>query len=270
MGDAPTPTIAIVSALSLVAGPLLCISAVRFVVARRSESRLLLLGVIPLALTSISIQLVAATMSIVAGFRAIGEQQSTGIKFVTSVFASASSALLWRFVEVGVCVAVATILAQWVGNRRQDKEEGGSLLYSATAIAVSAAALVAVVALVWFYHDVVELSMVIADPRRAPEATAQLGNLGLSGIAAMLGRRLIMLAWGGLGMTLCLIGIGVYCLRAEERRGFLGSIVVAVLALAWCATSISVERSAQVYLQEVGSNSGSGHAIYHAYSRSLI
>src|SRR5258708_7776810 len=98
LGDAPTPTIAIVSALSLVAGPLLCISAVRFVVARRSESRLLLLGVIPLALTSISIQLVAATMSIVAGFRAIGEQQSTGIKFVTSVFASASSALLWRFV----------------------------------------------------------------------------------------------------------------------------------------------------------------------------
>lgn len=268
LGGAATPAIAIVSALSLVAGPLLCILAVTSVVARRRES--LLLGVIPLALTSISIQLVAAAMSIVSGFGAIGEQESTGIKFVTSIFASASSAMLWRFVEVGVCVAVATVFAQWVRNKTQDKEQGRPLLYSATAIAGAAAALVAVVALVWFYHDVVELSMVIADPRRAPEATAQLGNLGLSGVATMLSRRLITLAWGGLGMTLCLIGIGVYCLHAEQRKGFRGAIVVAVLALAWCATSISVERSAQAYLQEVGSKSGSGHTIYHTYSRSLI
>src|SRR5258708_37872244 len=104
--------------------------------------------------------------------------------------------------------------------------------------------------------------MVIADPRRAPEATAQLGNLGLSGIAAMLGRRLIMLAWGGLGMTLCLIGIGVYCLRAEERRGLRGSIVVTAFALARVGPSISVERSAPGVLQGVGINSGSGAALY--------
>lgn len=245
--------------------------AVWFSVARRRKQRPLVLGVIPLALTSISIQVIAATLIIISGFGGIAEQKSTGLVAVTSIFTAATSPLLWRFVEVAACVMIASIITPWV-QRQQRKELRGPLMHPLTTIAWSAAALVSVICLVWFYRDIVELCMMLVDRCRVAEATAELGDLGIADVSAMLSSRMVILASGASVITFCLIGIGFRCLHAEKRTkwGVAGSIAIAVVAVAWCGMSVSVESRAQIYLEGIGQGSSHAQQIYHAYSRTMI
>jgi biopolymer transport protein ExbD len=266
-----TPIITILSIVSFVAGPLLCILAILFSVARRRKSRPLALAVIPLALTSVSIQLTATALKILSGFNAIAEEKIAGVAGVAWIFTGADSPLLWRFVEVAVCVAIASIIALRVRSQ-QVKELQSSVMPSLRTIAWSAAALVSVVALVWFHHDIVELSMLLLDPCRATEARTKLGNLAIADASAILSSRIVILAAAAPVVTFCLIGIGFHCLHVERRTewGTLGSIVVAIVALAWCGMSVLAESRAQNYLQALGQGSGEAHQIYHNYFRSVI
>jgi biopolymer transport protein ExbD len=256
------------TALSILAAPLLCILAVSFVVTQRRKPGLVLIAIIPLALTSVSIQLGVASITVVDGFRDMG-----GMAAVASIFASVASPLLWRFVEAGLCVAVAMAIAPWVESRWREKEARESPPGLAAMIVWPASALVAVAALVWFYHDIVDWLMVIVDPCRTDEALSEFGSsLGLGRMAAMLSRRLVLLQWSAPIITLCLLGIGFYCLRAERRtrRGFAASMIVAGLALVWCSVSAFAEWSALSYLQGPVLTASAAHPIYHKFSRSPI
>jgi TonB family protein len=269
--DATTPIVAILSILSFVVGPLLCARAVWFSVVRRRKPGPLILAVIPLALTSVSIQLTAATLMIVSGFGGMAQQKSTGAVAVSSVLTAATAPLLWRFVEVAACILIASPVVLWL-HTQDGKELRETLNHSSTTIALSAATLVSVICLVWFYRDIVELCTMLIDPCRVAEARAELGDLGIPDVAAMLSSRLVIFSAFASLITFCMIGIGFRCLQTEEQTewGIVESMSVAIVALAWCGISISTESRAQVYLTGIAEGSSRPTHIYHTYSRTMI
>ncbi len=230
-----------------------------------------MLAVIPLALTSLSIQLAAATLMIISGFGGISQQKSTGAVAVSSIFTATTAPLLWRFVEVAACIVIASVIALWL-HTQKGKELRATVDHPLTTFALSAAALVSVICLVWFYRDIVELCTMLIDPCRVAEARAELGDLGIPDVAAMLSSRLVILSAIASLITFCLIGIGFRCLHTEKQTkwGIADSMAVAVVALAWCGISISTESRAQVYLDDIAQGSSRPPHIYHTYSRTMI
>ena len=263
------PAIFLLSLLSFAAGPVLSFLAILFSLSRCRKPRLVVLSVIPLALTSVVIQLAAAALMVVSGFRDLAGQKS-GAFAVDSLFAVAGGPLQWRLAEVIFCVAVAVPIAFWVNARAQGKEAEGSPRYSLTTLLWSVGALVGVAALVWIYHDVVETGIAVVNPCRAAGAAAS-GDIGVADISAMFSRRVILLATAAPALTIALIGIGLYCLRAGRlmRWSIAGSMVPAMAAIAWCAIGLAAEGGATGFLEGTRADK-SGPVIYHHYSRSAI
>jgi hypothetical protein len=83
----------------------------------------LLLTAIPLALTSISMQLAAAAFAILSGFRQIAVQKATGVSAVAEIFVGVRHSLMSRLIKCPACVVIVAVLQMLLRSVSQEEVE---------------------------------------------------------------------------------------------------------------------------------------------------
>ncbi len=260
-GSATAFVTAILSALSLVSGPFLVLLALAFYWARRRRPLPPpLFSLPPLALTSVSIQLLNVALLIIRGFQEIAQSQSTGLATVARVFLEAQRSLMRSMMEFGACLILVAVF-QVLGRAPAAGSTSGESSKWPVSIATagwSAGAALAVGLLVWFAADIVQLCIMLVDPAKASEAQARLGNMGLGAVSEMLSTRLTLLALFAISLTFVLVAIACRCLEPGRARPWdrTASAVLAVAVLGWCyASTAGMSRDVQ-YLQHLIVSSG--------------
>jgi TonB family protein len=251
--------VTVLSSLSWLSGPALCACAIWFRY-KRLRQRLppLLLTAIPLALTSVSVQLAAAAFAILSGFRQIAEQKTTGVLAVAEIFIGVRQSLLSRLIECAACVVIVGVSQVLLRAVSPEELEIDAIPITPVTNAWSAAAIVAVSAMLWLYGDIEHLVMMMADPARAAEARAWLGNMRLDAVSALLSERIVVLACVALVVSVVLGVVGWRSTRSGRARvwDFTTSGVLVLLLLQWCVVG-TIRTLQQIrYLDHVANSSG--------------
>jgi TonB family protein len=258
MGEDWNPA-TVLSGLSWLSGPALCAYAIWYRCTRlRQRLPPLLLTAIPLALTSVSVQLAAAGFTILSGFRQISEQKTTGVSAVAEIFVGVRHSLMSRLIECAACVVIVAVSQMLLRSVSLEEVEIDAIPITPKTNAWPAVAMVAVSAILWLYGDIENLVMMTTDPARAAEARARLGDMGLDGVAALLSERIVVLACAALVVSVALGVVGWRYTRSGEARqwDFAASGVLALLVLQWCVAGTIGTLQQIRYLDHVVNSSG--------------
>jgi len=149
---------------------------------------------IPLALTSIALQVLAGGIGILTAFQEIATQRLAGVRNVAGSMAVVTGSFTISIsLSIG-CVA-ALVVFQVFRDRRDEQTEWpdpGNKLAPRVVFFFTAILAIATIALLWFFERTLDLIMVIVDSTRKVEAQQMLGNQGMGDVAAMISHRLIL------------------------------------------------------------------------------
>ena len=149
---------------------------------------------IPLALTSIALQVLVGAFGILLAFRDIATQRQTGVRNVAASMAVVTGSFTISIVLSIACVA-GLVIFQVMRDRRDEQTEWSEpqdklaprIVFFLTAISA-----LATMALLWFFERTLDLIMIIVDSRRKVEAQQMLGQMRIGDMAAVISRRLIL------------------------------------------------------------------------------
>jgi hypothetical protein len=151
-----TSVIAILSVLSLVAGPALVVLALCFYRLRpQTQLMPLVIPVIPLAMTSVSIYLIAFCLAMTKGFEDLAAATSSDSAFIVRVLLQNRHSLLLRLTEIGICILFA-LLFQLTRRAPATKDRQLPAL-SRSSVFVTAATVLAICLTVSLSRDIVGL-----------------------------------------------------------------------------------------------------------------
>ncbi len=149
---------------------------------------------IPLALTSIGLQVLVGTFGILRAFQEIATQRLAGVRNVAgSIAAVTGSFAIAITLSIG-CVA-ALVVFQVICDRRDEQTEWSEPednLAPRIVFFLTAMSALATMALLWFFERTVDLVLVIVDRTRMAEAQQRIGHLGMAELAAVISHRLIL------------------------------------------------------------------------------
>ena len=253
------------SALSLISGPILVVLMLCFYRMRRGQPLPPpLFPAIPLALTSVSIPVVAANLLIINTFE-IKAKVADGATLAAGLTDS-WLLLMWGVIEFGACIVVAAIFQIMTGEAAKEvKADGmaGSPLSMGPA-AWSAAAALAVGILAWFFGDTVQLIAMVSDSARIPEARAHLGNMDVGAFSKLVSSRLVRLSLSAFFLTGVLIAVAIRCLKPGRVRRWDVAIsgLLAIVLLGCCgASTVGMVREIQ-YLRTLVNDFLKGEPAY--------
>lgn len=240
----------LLSILSIIAGPIL-LFAVLYSHWKRGDQAPLMFPAIVLALTSVTLQVLSASLAIASG----------DVDKVTLFFMNARS-LLWRVIEFATCVLVAVTfqIVRRKPARIAPANNSSALPISVSATACSAAVLVAG-GLIWFYDNTVRSQAILFDESRKAEAAAIWARIvgpghvamGLDSLARLLARPFFLLSVALATLTLVCIALGVQCLRSgvARRWDIFVSGLLTIVVLAGCVITVPGMRNDAQYLRSV-------------------
>ncbi len=148
---------------------------------------------IPLALTSIVLQVLAGGIGILTAFQEIATQRLSGIRAVAGSMAVVTGSFTISIVFSIGCIA-ALVIFQVIRDRRDEQtewSEPGNKLAPRIVFFLTAISALATMVLLWFFERTLDLIMVVVDSTRKVEAQQRLGDLGMGDVAAMISHRLI-------------------------------------------------------------------------------
>jgi hypothetical protein len=149
---------------------------------------------IPLALTSIALQVMIGTFGILKAFQEIATRKLSGVRSVAGSMAEVTRSFpIAMALSIG-CVA-ALLIFQVLRDRRDEQTEWSEpkdkpaprIVFFLTALSA-----LAMMGLLWFFERTVDLIMVIVDAKRKTEAQMIIGHMGIGEVAATISRRLIL------------------------------------------------------------------------------
>lgn len=252
--------------LSLLSGPgFILLMLLFYLVRRKRPLPTPLFAAIPLALTSVSLQLVGAVLIILRGFEGMASQKVTGAVAIFTCLVESRQSVMWRVVEVATCI-VLVALFQWIQYARGDlgpkapSAEPSNTRSNVSTAAMGYAALAAILIgyLVWLAADISYFVVLLIDRSKVAEAQARISSLGIDfssrgigPLAAYVSNRLVLLSLAALVSTLVLLVAGCRCLEPDRpRRMDAGmSTVLAAAVLLWCALSTASAREAVLYMR---------------------
>ena len=240
----------LLSVLSIVSGPML-LFAVLYSHWKRGdqESPLpLMFPAIVLALTSVTLQILSASLAIANGG-------------VTLLFMNARS-LLWRVIEFATCVlaAAAFQIVRKKPARKAPANDSSALPVSVGAIACSGAVL-ATGSLIWFYDSTVRSRAILFDESRKAEAALIwariLGHghvvVGMDTLVRLLARPFFLLSLATATLAFLFIALGVRSLKSGVARRWDISLsgLLTIVVLAGCVITIPGMRRDTQYLRRL-------------------
>lgn len=191
---------------------------------------------IPLALTSIALQVLVGTFGILRAFQEIATQRRAGVRNVAgSIAAVTGSFALAIALSIG-CIA-ALVIFQVICDRRNEQTEWSEpedklaprIVFFLTAISA-----LATMALLWFFGRTVDLILVIVDPMRTAEAQQRLGHLGIGEVAAVISHRLILCEVLSLGLAALFLAAPFSLLAGEAPEWVRGQSWTLAILTAVC------------------------------------
>jgi hypothetical protein len=148
---------------------------------------------IPLALTSIALQVLAGGIGILTAFQDIATNRQTGVRNVAGSMAVVTGSFTISIVLSIGCI-VALLILQVSRDRRDEQtewSEPGNKLAPRIVFFLTAMSAIATMALLWFFERTLDVIMVIVDSRRKVEAQQMLGQMRIGDMAATISHRLI-------------------------------------------------------------------------------
>jgi hypothetical protein len=240
----------LLSILSIISGPMFLFAVLSFHWKRGDQALPpLMFSAIVLALTSVTLQILAASLAIASG----------GAGDLTLFFMNARS-LLWRVIEFAACILVAAAfqIVRRTPARKAPANDSSVLPISVGATACSAAVLAAG-ALIWFYGNTVRSQAILFDESRNAEAAAiwarMVGHsvMSIGSLLRLLARPFFFLSLAIATLTFVFIALGVRSLKSGVARRWDISVsgLLTILVLAGCViTAVGMRRDAQ-YLRRV-------------------
>jgi hypothetical protein len=151
---------------------------------------------IPLALTSIALQVLVGTLGILAAFQEIATRKLAGVRNVAGSLVAATGSLPIAIALSIGCVA-ALLIFQVFRDKRDEQIEWSEpedkpaprIVFFLTALSA-----LATMALLWFFERTLDLILVVVDATRGAEAHLRFGHLGIGGAAALISHRLLLSA----------------------------------------------------------------------------
>jgi hypothetical protein len=149
---------------------------------------------IPLALTSIALQVLIGAFGMLRAFQEIATHRQAGVRNVAGSIAAVTGSFAIAIVLSIGCVATLVIF-QAICDRRDEQTEWSEpkdslapgIVFFLTAISAFAA-----MALLWFFERTVDLVLVIVDRTRTAEAQQRIGHMGMGELAAVISHRLLL------------------------------------------------------------------------------
>lgn len=149
---------------------------------------------IPLALTSITLQVFLGTAGILAAFQEIATHRLAGVRNVAGSMAAVTGSFTLS-IALGIGCIAALLILQVLRDRRDEQSEWPEppdKLAPRIAFFFTAFSAFAGMALLWLFERTVDLIMIIVDSKRAAEAREQLGQIAMGSVAAMISHRLVL------------------------------------------------------------------------------
>ncbi|MGD0631260.1 MAG: hypothetical protein ABR987_18170 [Terracidiphilus sp.] len=149
---------------------------------------------IPLALTSIALQVLAGGIGILTAFQEIATQRLAGVRNVAGSMAVVTGSFTISIVFSIGCIAALAVF-QVIRDRRDEQtewSEPGNKLAPRIVFFLTALSALATMVLLWLFERTLDLIMVIVDSTRRVEAQQRLGDLGMGDVAATISHRLIL------------------------------------------------------------------------------
>lgn len=238
----------LLSILSMISGPMLLFAVLYSHGKRGDEAQLpLMFPAVVLALTSVTLQILSASLAIASG--------EAGL---TLFFMNAHS-LVWRVIEVATCVLVAAAF-QIIRRIPARKSSSSELPVSVGAMVCSAAVLVTA-GLIWFYDNLVLSRVILFDESRKAEAAAMWARivghrqtvLGMDSLVRLLVRPFFLLSFAIATLTFVLIVLGVRSLKSGEARRWDISVsgLLTIAVLAGCVITFPGMRKDAQYMRRV-------------------
>lgn len=241
----------LLSILSIISGPMLLFAVLYSHGKRGDQAPLpLMFPAIMLALTSVTLQILSASLAIASG--------EAGM---TWFFMSARS-LLWRVIEFATCVLVAAAfqIIRRIPARKSPANDSSELPISVGAMVCSAAVLAAG-GLIWFYDNMVLSRVILFDESRKAEAAAIwariLGHgqrvLGMDSLVRLLVRPFFILSFAIATLTFVLIVLGVRSLKSGVARRWDISVsgLLTIAVLSGCVITFPGMRKDAQYMRRV-------------------
>jgi hypothetical protein len=239
----------LLSALSLLLGPFFLALILIFYSVRRGRSVALpLLPAIPLLLASVCIQATAAVLTMLNGFQGIADAQVSGPIYVFNFLIESEQSILWRVVEVAVCLLLVALL-QIVRTARGTDEiipacmrsTGPEPSLSIATVGWIAIGIVALCCLIWFAGDLAYICMLVIDSSKVAEAQQRFGDMGISGVSTYITVRLVLIALAGQNLAVALIAVGLRSMEDDlpRRRDRAFSAILIVFLAVCCVIGIA-------------------------------
>ena len=149
---------------------------------------------IPLALTSIALQVLVGAFGILRAFQEIARNRLAGVRNVAGSMAVVTGSFAIS-IALSIACVVALVVFQVFRDRRDEQIEWpdpGNKLAPRIVFFLTAISAVAAMALLWFFERTINLIMVIADSTRKVEAQQMLGQMRIGDMAAVISQRLIL------------------------------------------------------------------------------
>ena len=241
----------LLSVLSIISGPMLLFAVLHSHWKRGDQGPLpLMFPAIVLALTSVTLQILSASLAI-----------ASGAGNVTLLFMNAHS-LPWRVTEFATCVLVAAAfqIVRKKAARKAPANDSSALPISVGAIACSAA-VVAAGGLIWFYDSTLRSRVILFDESRKAEAAViwarMLGHgdrtVGMDSLLRLLARPFFLLSLATATLTFLFIALGVRSLKSGVARRWDISLtgLLTIVVLAGCIITIPGMRRDTQYMRRV-------------------
>jgi hypothetical protein len=149
---------------------------------------------IPLALISITLQVLVGAIGIPAAFQQIALHKNAGIKNVVEAITDATGSFPLA-IALSIGCIVALVIFQRICDQRDEQIEWSEppdrpapriVFFLSTIYALAA------MALLWFFESTIDFIFVIIDSARQTEAQLRLGHMGIAEVAAMISHRLLL------------------------------------------------------------------------------
>lgn len=238
------------SVLSFVAGPVLVVLLLIGYWKRREQpGNPLLFSAIPLALTTVSIGLLAASLETNRLFQQSGSMGGPGyLRPAADALINSRQSLMWRAIECAACIAIAAVFQMTMRSPAKaipsNAPPGKSI--SMGIVLCLVAVTLGVGILVWLYSDLLRFFILIVSPIDAAtgaEARARVGDMGIGGVAHFFASRVNIVGVSAILLTLVMPVLGWRFaksgrMRPVRRWDVTASALLGLLALGCCGISI--------------------------------
>jgi len=241
----------VLSVLSLVAGPALVVLIFMGYWKRRGKpANPLLFSAIPMALTTVSIGLLAASLETNRLFQQSGSMGGPGyLRPAADALINSRQSLMWRVIECAACIVIAAVFQMMIRHPAKAVPSDalpGKSISMGIALCLIAVTLGAGV-LVWLYSDLLRFFILIVSPidaATAAEARARLGNMGIGDVAHFLASRVNMVGASSILLTLVLPALGWQFSKngrkhPVRRRDVTASALLCLFVLGCCGIGVA-------------------------------